>query len=177
MLTDEGEYVFVDNYNQEYSRDLEPMEGGHGDQYYQWMIKYISAYKAGNRCPVLVEDDYLDQVDAFVEQFKENSLIMDTLDLTAHGACPGTLIVMKSAGSGKIREIYDYAITCKVNPEDPSTMTQYVDDNGIGHVLQKVSCPDCGLDLEMDMWEDAQKHAHQIIKISKGDTLILEIIE
>ncbi len=31
----DGGYVFTDNYNQEYSRDIEPMEGGHGDQYYQ----------------------------------------------------------------------------------------------------------------------------------------------
>ncbi len=53
------EYHFTDNYNQEYSRDIEPMEGGHGDQYYQWLIQYISAYKGGKDCPVLVEDNYM----------------------------------------------------------------------------------------------------------------------
>ncbi len=36
---------FVDLYTPEYSRDLEPMKGGFGDQYYQWMIQYIAAYK------------------------------------------------------------------------------------------------------------------------------------
>lgn len=51
-----GQSTFVDNYNQEYSRDIEPMEGGHGDQYYQWMKQYIAAYKAGEDCPKLVED-------------------------------------------------------------------------------------------------------------------------
>ena len=51
-----GEYVFTDNYNQEYSRDIEPMEGGHGDQYYRWLIGYISAYKGHQECPILVEE-------------------------------------------------------------------------------------------------------------------------
>ena len=51
----DGQTAFVDNYNQEYSRDIEPMEGGHGDQYYQWMKQYIAAYKAGEACPKLTE--------------------------------------------------------------------------------------------------------------------------
>lgn len=48
-------YQFTDNYNQEFSRDIEPMEGGHGDQYYRWMCEYIKAYKAGKECPELHE--------------------------------------------------------------------------------------------------------------------------
>ena len=51
-----GENVFTDNYNQEYSRDIEPMKGGHGDGYYQWMKQYISAYKSHEACPRLVEN-------------------------------------------------------------------------------------------------------------------------
>ncbi len=54
----DGTPHFVDNYNQEYSRDIEPMTGGHGDQYYQWLIQYIDAYKNGEECPVLVEEGY-----------------------------------------------------------------------------------------------------------------------
>ncbi len=53
-----GQYHFTDNYNADYSRDIEPMEGGHGDQYYQWLIQYVSAYKGGLDCPMLVEDKY-----------------------------------------------------------------------------------------------------------------------
>lgn len=49
---------FTDAYNTEYSRDIEPMVGGHGDQYYQWMKQYIAAYKAGSACPRLVEAGY-----------------------------------------------------------------------------------------------------------------------
>lgn len=48
-------YVFTDNFNQEYSRDIEPMKGGHGDQYYKWLCQYISYYKSGLDCPALYE--------------------------------------------------------------------------------------------------------------------------
>jgi hypothetical protein len=69
-LNIDGEYVFTDNYNQEYSRDIEPMEGGHGDQYYRWMIEYISAYKGGLDCPVLIEEEYEDQLAGFMKKYE-----------------------------------------------------------------------------------------------------------
>ena len=53
----DGETAFVDNYTQEYSRDIEPMEGGHKDQYYQWLKQYIAAYKSGEECPRLCEEE------------------------------------------------------------------------------------------------------------------------
>jgi len=46
-------YIFTDNFNQEYSRDIEPMKGGHGDQYYKWLCQYVKAYKLGKECPAL----------------------------------------------------------------------------------------------------------------------------
>ena len=65
-----GNYVFTDNYNAAYSRDIEPMEGGHGDQYYRWMIEYISAYKGGLDCPVLIEEEYEDQLARFMKKYE-----------------------------------------------------------------------------------------------------------
>ncbi len=43
--------MFVDQFNQEYSRDIEPMKGGHGDNYYYQMVGYIRRYK-GVRPPL-----------------------------------------------------------------------------------------------------------------------------
>ncbi len=40
-----GETFFVDQYNQEYSRDIEPMRGGHGDNYYYQLVANIRRYK------------------------------------------------------------------------------------------------------------------------------------
>lgn len=62
-------YIFTDNFNQEYSRDIEPMKGGHGDQYYRWLCEYIRAYRAGEDCPVLVEEGYEQQADRALKKF------------------------------------------------------------------------------------------------------------
>ena len=40
-----GESFFVDQYNQEFSRDVEPMKAGHGDNYYYQMVDGIRRYK------------------------------------------------------------------------------------------------------------------------------------
>lgn len=45
-----GDSFFVDAYNQEYSRDIEPMKGGHTDNYYYQMIDGIRRFK-GVRAP------------------------------------------------------------------------------------------------------------------------------
>ena len=61
-LTANGTYNqykgITDNYNEEYSRDIEPMEGGHGDMYYQWTKQYVAAYKNLEKCPTLIEPGY-----------------------------------------------------------------------------------------------------------------------
>ncbi len=67
-----GEIHFTDNYNQNYSRDIEPMEGGHGDQYYQWMIQYISAYKGGKDCPILVEERYTPMINRWLKSIAKD---------------------------------------------------------------------------------------------------------
>ena len=178
LLTEDGEYVFVDNYNQEYSRDLEPMEGGHGDQYYQWMIQYIAAYKGHLECPVLVEEGYEDKVDEFVENFRHNSLVREIFDLAEHGGCSGQLEVLNCAACGETKEIYDFRIGCSVDLEDQSTIQPYTDDNGIPHYLQKVTCPKCGIRVEIDVWSDADENSHQIVRLyNKEGTLILETKE
>jgi hypothetical protein len=41
--------IFVDEFNQEFSRDIEPMEGGHSDNYYYQMISYIRRFKGVRR--------------------------------------------------------------------------------------------------------------------------------
>ncbi|MBE7067139.1 MAG: hypothetical protein E7385_06270 [Ruminococcaceae bacterium] len=41
----QGEYMFCDNVDMEYSRDAEPMRGGYGDAYYIQMMSHIRKYK------------------------------------------------------------------------------------------------------------------------------------
>lgn len=40
-----GDIYFIDQYNQEYSRDIEPMKGGHSDNYYYQLMANIRRYK------------------------------------------------------------------------------------------------------------------------------------
>ena len=37
--------IFVDEFIQEFSRDIEPMSGGHGDHYYYQLVDYVRRYK------------------------------------------------------------------------------------------------------------------------------------
>jgi hypothetical protein len=43
--------MFVDQYDQEHSRDIEPMRGGHGDNYYYQMVSYIRRFKGARPLP------------------------------------------------------------------------------------------------------------------------------
>jgi hypothetical protein len=59
-----GDTYFVDAYNQEYSRDIEPMHGGHGDSYYSQLTGFIRRFKgvrptpraSAERVPVINND-------------------------------------------------------------------------------------------------------------------------
>ncbi|MGO8749616.1 MAG: hypothetical protein ACLQNE_26980 [Thermoguttaceae bacterium] len=45
--------MFVDEFDQEHSRDIEPMQGGHGDNYYYQMVSYIRRYKGARPLPAV----------------------------------------------------------------------------------------------------------------------------
>lgn len=49
-----GGTFFVDQFSQEYSRDIEPMRGGHGDNYYYQMIENIRRYKGVRKLPPIL---------------------------------------------------------------------------------------------------------------------------
>lgn len=62
-----GETYFVDAYSQEYSRDIEPMSGGHGDDYYYQMVAGIRRFKgvrrtdaASGRISIHINGDFTD---------------------------------------------------------------------------------------------------------------------
>lgn len=45
--------MFVDQFDQEHSRDIEPMRGGHGDDYYYQLIAHIRRFKGARPVPPL----------------------------------------------------------------------------------------------------------------------------
>jgi hypothetical protein len=81
--------MFVDTFNQENSRDIEPMQGGHGDNYYYQMISYIRKYKGVRKPPIAgpprtirLDDDFR-QWDDVQPEFR------DDIGDTAHRDHPG----------------------------------------------------------------------------------------
>ena len=43
--------IFVDEFNEEFSRDIEPMPGGHGDDYYYQLVANVRRYKGARPLP------------------------------------------------------------------------------------------------------------------------------
>lgn len=54
-----GETYFVDQYNEEFSRDIEPMRGGFGDNYYYQMIDGIRRFKGARPAPVVSDNSIM----------------------------------------------------------------------------------------------------------------------
>ena len=52
--------MFVDEFNQEFSRDIEPMVGGHGDNYYYQMVSFIRRFKGVDPSPKLSRPQSID---------------------------------------------------------------------------------------------------------------------
>lgn len=46
-----GTSVFVDQFDEEFSRDIEPMRGGHGDNYYYQLVANVRRYKGAAPLP------------------------------------------------------------------------------------------------------------------------------
>jgi len=76
--------MFVDQYNHEYSRDIEPMKGGHTDTYYYQLISYIRQYK-GVRKPQKATPAKTIRIDGQFDDWNDVAPeYRDTLGDTAH---------------------------------------------------------------------------------------------
>lgn len=80
--------MFVDQFDQEHSRDIEPMLGGHGDNYYYQMVSYIRRYKGARpSTPVISQPIQIDgQFDDWASVSPE---FRDTMDDPVRRNHPG----------------------------------------------------------------------------------------
>lgn len=75
--TPEGGYTFfVDQFNEEFSRDIEPMRGGFGDSYYYQMADFIRRYKGVDRQPAAMEKVTL-SMDGNMEKWRSVPAVYD----------------------------------------------------------------------------------------------------
>lgn len=70
---------FVDQFNMEFSRDCEPVKGGHGDAYYYQMISNIRRFKGVSKpesaktAPIEIDGEFADWADVAPRFFDEKS--------------------------------------------------------------------------------------------------------
>jgi hypothetical protein len=84
-----GGTFFVDQYNQEYSRDIEPMRGGHGDSYYYQMIANIRRFKGVRPRPHASAPKRIDLEGDFAQWADVTPEYLDDLGDTAFREHPG----------------------------------------------------------------------------------------
>ncbi len=59
--------MFVDQFDQEHSRDIEPMRGGHGDDYYYQLVGEIRRYKGVRAGPVMGAPQTMEMAGGFAQ--------------------------------------------------------------------------------------------------------------
>jgi hypothetical protein len=85
----EGDYYFIDQYNQEFSRDIEPMQGGHTDNYYYQLMANIRKYK-GMEKPVSAGEPHSIDIRGNFKQWENvETVYYDHMGDTEHRNSPG----------------------------------------------------------------------------------------
>jgi hypothetical protein len=79
-----GESYFIDQYNEEFSRDIEPMTGGYGDDYYYQLVANVRKYK-GVEKPVEAGEQITININGGFEQWnKVQAVYYDHIGDTEH---------------------------------------------------------------------------------------------
>ncbi|SOE23210.1 hypothetical protein SAMN06298216_3604 [Spirosomataceae bacterium TFI 002] len=80
----EGDVYFIDQYNQEYSRDIEPMKGGHSDNYYYQLMANVRRFKGVEKPVDPGLKKTIDISGSFEQWVKVSTSYIDNLGDTEH---------------------------------------------------------------------------------------------
>lgn len=133
--------IFVDEADQEHSRDIEPMRGGHGDAYYYQLADYIRRFKGSRKPPLAgaaktidlagdfsqwtgVKPDYRDAVG---DVYPRNHPGWNTVTPYTNTTGRNDLVLMKV--SRDARNLYFYVRTANKISDytDPNWMMLFID--------------------------------------------------
>lgn len=90
-----GDTYFVDLYNEEYNRDIEPMKGGYGDNYYYQMVANIRKFKGSRPVPTTKAKHTIRIDGGFSEWSSVQPVFHDD---------PGDVVHRRHPGWGRIEE-------------------------------------------------------------------------
>src|SRR5256885_9819410 len=76
--------MFVDEFAQEHSRDVEPMRGGHWDNYYYQTVTYIRRFKGARPPPITSAEKSIDLHGPFAQWADVSPEYIDDAGDTAH---------------------------------------------------------------------------------------------
>lgn len=85
----EGDHYFIDQYNQEFSRDIEPMTGGHTDNYYYQLMANIRKYKGMEKPMQAAPSVTINIRGNFAQWNKVEAVYSDHIGDTGHRNSPG----------------------------------------------------------------------------------------
>ena len=131
--------VFVDQFNQEYSRDIEPVAGLHNDNYYYQLVAGVRRYKGLLALPKPTAEKSIDLASGFDQwrdvgpEFTDHAFDNDHRDYGqgvrhyANNSGRNDLVVMKVARDAT--HVYFYAQACQPisRPTDPNWMLLLID--------------------------------------------------
>jgi hypothetical protein len=132
--------IFVDEYTQEYSRDCEPMRGGHGDNYYYQLAAWVRRFKGVREQPVATGPSRIAIDGGFDDWQQVQPEFRDTIGDTSHRDHKGygdlvyrndtgrnDFVILKAAYDSK--NLYFFAQTLnKISPHtDKNWMVLFLD--------------------------------------------------
>lgn len=109
FLRRDSTYFFVDQYNSEFNRTIQPMKGGYTDNYYMQMAQNIRRYKGARPIPELRGYTPIKVDGRFADWARVSVEYRDTVGDTAHRDYPGYGGLHYTNNSGR----NDF-VTCKV---------------------------------------------------------------
>jgi hypothetical protein len=139
----DGPVTFVDQFNQEYSRDVEPMKNGHGDNYYYQLVASVRRYKGVRALPPVTShpiriDGRFDDWTAAEPEFRDTIGDPVRRDHPGWGAAgrytntTGRNDIVAAKVSFDERNVYFYARTRETlpPPADPNWMLLFINADG-----------------------------------------------
>jgi hypothetical protein len=136
-----GDHYFIDQYNQEFSRDIEPMTGGHTDNYYYQLVANVRKYKGMEKPLPTPPPQAINLHGSFKQWDKIENACYDHIGDTEHRNAPGQgkagpyvnttgrndLVQMKV--SYDAATVWFYAETAKplTSSKDPNWMLLFID--------------------------------------------------
>ena len=104
-----------------------------------------------------------------------------TVNLADYGACGGTAVLYYCATCDTNVGMSRINATCNASFNSRPETEELVDENGVTHYIQRVACPDCGLELKIDIWYDYISDCVTTMRgrmtIICGENVILDIYD